>query len=270
MSGLLDKLAPETRTIIYEYVLSFDIPMKHATKMQPFVKKLTGVEPTSRSQSAKPELRTITQSSRSVNTSILTVSKLIYVESIAVFYARNTIHFDAQMCTFESLTSPHATDLSLATHVIARIDDSTDSRVHMRVGKGLEVSTLTIPAIFPNLRTCNVYVSSDTDRNTLSTLIAVYHTIRGSDMFAKIRFDGVGSVSASFKWRPHVKFLLNRDGPLIAGQGPLSESLLHLSAYRKSLHPHSTSHRGQLFRLPQTYMHGQLSLYSTPTPRFSG
>jgi hypothetical protein len=42
---LLDKLAPELREKIYGYVLDFDnLPLRHATQLQPFVKKLTGVD----------------------------------------------------------------------------------------------------------------------------------------------------------------------------------------------------------------------------------
>jgi hypothetical protein len=40
--SFLDKLAPELREKIYEYVLAFDdVPLRHATQLQPFVKKLT-------------------------------------------------------------------------------------------------------------------------------------------------------------------------------------------------------------------------------------
>jgi len=39
---LLNKLAPETRVLIYEYVLSFGMPVKHATNLKPFLHKLTG------------------------------------------------------------------------------------------------------------------------------------------------------------------------------------------------------------------------------------
>jgi hypothetical protein len=108
--------------MIYEYVLSFDTPLKHVTHMQPFVKKLTGVEPKSGSGSTETETETATDSQR-VNTSILATSKLIYVEAVAVFYKHNTIHFDAQMCTFESLVSPRATDLSLAKQIVIKMDD---------------------------------------------------------------------------------------------------------------------------------------------------
>lgn len=38
---LIDKLAPETRSIIYEYVLPFETRVKHATNMQLFLQKLT-------------------------------------------------------------------------------------------------------------------------------------------------------------------------------------------------------------------------------------
>lgn len=40
----LDKLPSELRKQIYEYVLDLDlVPLRHATQLQPFVKKLTGV-----------------------------------------------------------------------------------------------------------------------------------------------------------------------------------------------------------------------------------
>ena len=42
---LLEKLPPELRTKIYEYVLYFeDVPLRHVKRLQPFVKKLTGVD----------------------------------------------------------------------------------------------------------------------------------------------------------------------------------------------------------------------------------
>lgn len=40
---LLDKLPAELRAKIYEYVLYFeDVPLRHITQLQPFVKKITG------------------------------------------------------------------------------------------------------------------------------------------------------------------------------------------------------------------------------------
>jgi hypothetical protein len=106
--------------------------------MQPFVKKLTGVEPESESRSTGSQTETVAEPLRRVNTSILTTNKLIYIEAIAVLYARNPLHFDAQMCAHEDIVSPHATDLSLATNVIVKIDDSLDPRAAHRVGKALK------------------------------------------------------------------------------------------------------------------------------------
>lgn len=41
----VDKLAPELREKIYFYVLDHDgMPLRHVTRLQPFVKKLTGVD----------------------------------------------------------------------------------------------------------------------------------------------------------------------------------------------------------------------------------
>jgi len=42
---LLEKLPPELRTKIYEYVLYFDnAPLRHTKQLQPFVKKLTRID----------------------------------------------------------------------------------------------------------------------------------------------------------------------------------------------------------------------------------
>jgi hypothetical protein len=177
---LLDKLAPETRTLIYEYILSFDTPVKHVTNLKkPFLGKLTGgktnmkisdkhatnskafleeftggkSDPEDESAEAEdeiaeaegesaeaddqsdwksiegeddsdlestggePESSPSTQATGEpeplhlVNTSILTASKLIYNEAIAVFYKSNIISIDAQFLVYDALESPQTTDL---------------------------------------------------------------------------------------------------------------------------------------------------------------
>lgn len=40
----LDKLPPEIRKEIYECLLDFHVPLRHISQLQPFVKKLTGVD----------------------------------------------------------------------------------------------------------------------------------------------------------------------------------------------------------------------------------
>lgn len=207
MSCSLDKLAPETRAIIYEHVLSFDTPLKHVTKMQPFVKKLTGAEPKSDSGSTGSETETITNPQR-VNTSLLTASKLIYVEAIAVFYKHNTIHFDAELYASEDIVSPRATDLSLAKHVVVEVDDSLDPKMYARFCKVLYLSLTTIPAIFPKLRTCSVHISADTDDQPLGYLIRVCHALQHQELIDEASFTGVGSITATIKSRPCIKVII--------------------------------------------------------------
>ena len=207
MSCPLDKLAPETRVLIYEYVLAFDTPLKHVTEMRPFVKKLTGVEPTSDSRITGSEIKTTTDM-QCVNTSILTANKLIYTEAIAVLYARNTIVFDAQMCKPEDLVSARATDLSLAKHVIVKMNDSVDPTVSGRIGSAVKMSYLTIPAILPNMRTCSVYISVDTELGPSALLISLCCSWRGDDMFSEVCFNGVDSVHAVMRDSPGLKLVL--------------------------------------------------------------
>lgn len=115
----LDKLAPETRTLIYEYVLTFNHPVKHAKRMQPFVKKLTGTEsiPNLESTAAELEPESDAKARRNttvlgpVDTSILTTSKVIFNEAIVVFYSKNIIRANPEMCSSKHLVSPLATDL---------------------------------------------------------------------------------------------------------------------------------------------------------------
>lgn len=193
--------------MIYEYVLSFGAPLQHATKMQPFVKKLSGVDSQPDSPGTGSEIETAADP-RPVNTSILTASKLIYAEAIAVFYARNTIHFNAQMCTLESLVSPRATDLSLAKHIVVKMDDAIDPEVYGRFSKAMKLSLITIPAIFPKVRTCSVYVSADTEPDPSTTLIATYCSLRRQDMFNDVHFDGVGSFNAFLTCVPWLKLTM--------------------------------------------------------------
>jgi hypothetical protein len=56
---LLDKLAPETPILIYEYVSSFGTPVKHATNLQPFLQKLTEVKSNSAVESVEEDMRSI-------------------------------------------------------------------------------------------------------------------------------------------------------------------------------------------------------------------
>jgi hypothetical protein len=88
---LLDKLPPELRRKIYEYVLYFDdVPLRHVKQLQPFIKKLTGGDgelPFSYEDRGKrgPELDWIMcddelLGSRQTETGILSTCKTVHTE----------------------------------------------------------------------------------------------------------------------------------------------------------------------------------------------
>ena len=88
----------------------------------------------------------------------MTASKLIYTEAIAVFYKSNIITVDAKFCPYDALESPKATDLSLATQVVTKVDLSKMSQNSNKGEFGpvefnaIRVAMVAIPAIFPKLR----------------------------------------------------------------------------------------------------------------------
>ena len=249
---LLDKLSPETRVLIYEYVLSFETAVKHATNLQPFLQKLTtksnvevpfkhapnvrsflqevtgaksnsetentGMENESDRESIDGEDDSGTVSTeadessssteeagepeplRLVNTSILTASKLIYTEAIAVFYKSNTISIDAQFCAYEALESPKTTDLSLAKQVVTKIDLAKMSKHSKEEGFGptefsaIRVAMVAIPAMCPNLRSSKFFMYVDS-----KFLFPLAAMMRANAIYSEAAFDGVGSVTAYSK-----------------------------------------------------------------------
>ena len=220
---LLNKLAPETITLIYEHVLSFEMPVKHATNMQPFLRKLTGVEGVEdednsdlQSTRAEPEsslsanARGNEKSLQHVNTSILTTSKLIYTEAIAVLYERNIISIHAGFCDYKALKSPLATDLSLATQIVSKIDmldDQDAAKTAESIGpflsNALLVATMGLPAIFPNSHSSNVYVYVSS--RIIFDIAAMLRSLPGC---RTLSFDGVGSMVASIHHYPYLNFIV--------------------------------------------------------------
>jgi hypothetical protein len=199
--SLLEKLAPETRTLIYEYVLTFDAPLKHAYNMRPFLEK--SGKSTESNESKTEEVLSEEPSAASnyfnrVNTSILTTSKLVYNEAIPVFYKQNTITIDAAVCRPENITELRATDLSLATQVtldsVPRVnpqDGRTDG-----LGQEARFAKYSFSKIFPKLKTAVVHIYTDAHATPVSTLFAITASLRSSRGYATVRFNGVGSVVA--------------------------------------------------------------------------
>lgn len=156
---LLNKLAPETRVKIYEYVLTFETPVKHAKEMRPFLEKMTGTK-------AKTNLKSLPEATdqlRHINTSILSTSKLIYAEANGIFYQNNVIYLNAPAMKFKDLANPRATDLSLAKQVITKV--SVDMELSLLNGieanDALLFALLGSAAIFPDLRTSTTYIHTD-------------------------------------------------------------------------------------------------------------
>jgi hypothetical protein len=116
---LLEKFAPETRSLIWEYVLTFDAPLRHIQQMRPFIEKFGQSTKPDTETSSSEEPSAVSDLSDRANTSILTTNKLVYNEAIPVFYKHNTIKVDAAICKPENTATLCATDLSLAAQVTA-------------------------------------------------------------------------------------------------------------------------------------------------------
>lgn len=75
-----------------------------------------------------------------------------------MFYKSNIITVDAKFCPYDALESPKATDLSLATQVVTKVDLSKMSQNSNKGEFGpvefnaIRVAMVAIPAIFPKLR----------------------------------------------------------------------------------------------------------------------
>lgn len=132
--AFLDKLPSELRKQVYEYILDFDIPLRHATQLQPFVKRLTGVDGElpfdyEDQQVGNSSLAWIPMEEADVaNTDILSTNKLIYNEATKVFYDLNVISVDIELFKL-AITSPTATDLSLAKRLVITFNPSHDEEV---------------------------------------------------------------------------------------------------------------------------------------------
>lgn len=220
----LDKLAPETRVKIYGYALTFDTPIKHSKNMQPFLRKITGKQNIESTTDAPLEATTYTESGvattnslHRINTSILSTNKLIYKESIAVFYENNVIHFNAQEdLEEEDIVHSHATDLSLATQVITRADAGwIPATGHfMGVTETCDLVFDVFPRIFPKLRTRTAYLYTDSTPNPLASLFGTAQLLRGAPIFESVSFEAVGALIAIPIEEPGMKVFVQSKGTM--------------------------------------------------------
>lgn len=209
-SPFLDKLAPETRCRIYEYVLASENPLYHATQLRPFVKKLTGAYPNAEHKDSKPSTdRTLTSTTSTISasassststsipeesadspkladTAILATRKFVYLEAIDVFYKVNTINLKSDLNGLE-IASPLATDLSLIQHVIINLP--------LQVKRDL-VEIPFIPSTLPHAKSAEIHVGVDDHRSPGTVLLLMAATFRRSHGCHACHFDGMGSLVA--------------------------------------------------------------------------
>ncbi|GAB7323056.1 hypothetical protein MBLNU13_g05573t1 [Cladosporium sp. NU13] len=210
MSGpLLQKLAPETRGLIYKYVLTFDTPLKHAQNMRPFLGK-SGHSIESRAETSTSEDSAHESDSfERVDIAILTTNKLIYTEAIVVLYENNTFNVNTAICKPENISTLRATDLALAKHVVTKISVGPDPVTERPTGlQGcVDVGTKILPAIFPKLTSATMYLYTDTYSKPITALLMFVTAMRRSTIFDTVEFDSVGSVVASSSDNPGLKFV---------------------------------------------------------------
>jgi hypothetical protein len=209
---LLENLAPETRNLIYEYVLTFDTPLKHAQKMKPFINKLyqnsdSEAETTSMSSVGPSHVE---ESLQRVDTALLSTSRLIFKEAILTFYENNTIYLDADDFEVAIVKSPQATDLSLATQVMMKITSWKNAAKSLSACvNGLEFVFEGFPTIFPKLRIAEIYIYTDNSKEPVKTLFDFADQLH---RFSDVAFEGVCSFTARNVSQPGIDMRVQYKG----------------------------------------------------------
>lgn len=250
---LLEKLAPETRNLIYKYVLTFDAPLKHAQKLQPFINKLYQRSDSETGNTSSAGSSDMADSFQCVDTALLSTSRLIFNEAIAAFYENNVIYLDADHCEAASIVSPRATDLSLATQVMMKItgwDDDTKSLSGFC--NGINFALEGLPAVFPKLRTATLYISTDSCETPVAGLFAFADYLRRSPYHEDVVFEGVGSVTARSVNQPRINYLVQckktverwtNEEPEFSWQSPFHMSARSMYPYSQDGHVHPAAIR---------------------------
>lgn len=209
--------------MIYDYVLDFNEPLRHVTKMKPFGEKLIdnsnitwsqlcapgGPEANTTADASEEDLEAESEPSESsrhpVNTAILVANKLVYSEAISVFYDNNTIHFEPQLCWAKDLTPLRTSELSLAKHLVVKIDSSmrtmgsTLGDLDANSGLAFVAARKCIPEVFTRLRSGIVYLPMTRNPNAMLSLFHMRLYLRNSSRVESYAFDGVGSMIATIR-----------------------------------------------------------------------
>lgn len=142
-----------------------------------------------------------------VDTYILVANKRVYLEAIEVFYKKNTIIFNLRLCDFmvkkESL---QATDVSLATHIVTKIEATQDRLGEPSLdrwsvlARSMTANGLRSP--FPRLESGTVFLYTDASVRPTRELFG--HAASCRIMGDTVHFDGVGSLVATLKGQPKI------------------------------------------------------------------
>jgi hypothetical protein len=207
---LLDKLAPETRNLIYEYALRFDAPLKHVQHMVPFIEKYSQSTESETEIEPREERSAVSDSFNRANTSLLTTSKLIYTEAIVAFYKSNAITFNSRILARNHITTILATDLALATQVLAKLHLSLGNEHETKVALiGSTKLLLTgFRRMFPKLNAGSVYVYTDAGLRPVVALFIAANALRLSGLFHTVQFERVGLVAAYPKDDPQLRLVV--------------------------------------------------------------
>lgn len=212
----LDKLPAELRKQIYEYVLDFqDAPLQHATQLQPFIEKLTGIEGKLpfglrfRERQARGSHEDMKQAfcrepflpQIPIDCTVLLASKFKYTEAIGAFYEKNIIRVDMELFKLTSvahLISPTGSDLSLARRLVVTFNSSyekpTDpSRANNTIY--LESFFRQAQALFPRLQEVIVWIDGGTRPST--SLFDIAEDCHSCPSAHDVVFDTVGSFTAT-------------------------------------------------------------------------
>jgi len=228
---LLQKLAPETRGLIYEYVLTFDKSLKHVKDLRPFLEKSDQSTESNAKRASSEESTHENGAFTRIDVSILTTNKLIYTEAIAVLYKSNIINVNPTICKPENISTLRATDLALATQVVTKIGVGPDPTTR-RLQEVVNIAMKVLPAIFPKLTSTSVYLYTDAYSKPVTALFMFITATRGSTLFDTVAFESVGSVVASSTTNPGLKFVFQRKATMERwekDQAPANTGLLSLT-----------------------------------------
>lgn len=210
--ALLDKLPAELRKQIYEYLLDFDnVPLRHATQLQPFVNKIAYGERKLPFKFLDLRVKDPTSGGTAcdlpffdkglIDTGILSENRLIYTEAIKTFYDLNVFSVDIGLFKLRSLRPRDVSfsDLSLAKSLVVTFKRSYEQNDDMSRGYNtIDCCRFfeSVRALFPKLEA--LLIKTDGTSRPSTSLFDISQDLETIDEVTTVKFDGVGSIIAEY------------------------------------------------------------------------